>query len=89
MTEHGFDVHRPRLIQSNISPVAAVGESLGCANHLCANRVQVDVAHRFGQILISLTAYCLVAALKEVANLPVFAVVVLAVAGKQNGASLG
>ena len=51
-------------------------------DHLCSNRIQVDVAHQFAQIAIRLTKDRLVPALKQMADLLVLTVVILAVGGQ-------
>ena len=51
-------------------------------DHLCSNRVQMDVPDQFAEITIGLTEDRFVAPLKDVPDLFVFAIVILAVAGQ-------
>ena len=61
--------------------MAAVLKVLGPFHDSSSDRIQMDVSHQLAQIAIRLTENRLVAAVKEMPNLFVPAVVVLAVAG--------
>lgn len=61
--------------------MAAVLKVLGPLNDLCSDRIQMDLSHQFAEIAIRLAENRLVAALKEMPDLFVLAIAVLAIGG--------
>ncbi len=64
-----------------LCPMTDVLKVLGPFHHLCSYRIQMYVSHQFAEIAIRLAENRLVAALKEVPDLFVLTIVVLAKAG--------
>jgi hypothetical protein len=63
--------------------VTAVVKVLRSSHDLGSHRVQVNVPHEFGEVLIALAEDRLVASLKQVADLSVLAIVILAIGGEE------
>jgi hypothetical protein len=82
MSQHRLAIHQRAAIGPDVGPITAVWISLGAFDHLSPDRIQVDVPNQLCQVLIGLAQDRLVTALKEVADLLVFPIMKLAVAGK-------
>src|SRR5689334_12725956 len=84
MPQNRFNINDRGPFETEIRSMAAVWEAFRSLHHFRSNRIEMDVTDEFAEVSIRLTENRFVSALEEVTDLPVFAVVILAVGGEHS-----
>ena len=74
------NVDRPRQLEPEVRPMAAVRIILRPLDHLCTDRIEVNVSHQLGKICVRLAKYRFMPPLQQMPRPAVLAVVILCVA---------
>src|SRR5438094_499679 len=80
--QYGIDIYDRIRPNTQIRTLTAMRVPLGIADHLCPNRIEMNITDELGHISVALTENRLMPALKQVSDFAISPVVVLAVPGQ-------